>query len=829
MTFAFVEVSSYESGTQNQSIPNMHLLNRGGNVSGFKIYYFFSAADTKNITLEPYYLAGGSASIEKISPNQYRAEIDFSNIELAANQNFPNSGNLQFGLHYSDWSAWNENDDFSNTNNQSVSINDKIVVISSSGDILAGTLPSENDLNLEPNIIKIYAKSQNENNFGKYQLYAKNEGSVPVTQFDFDIEFASENQNTPIIDEWYLPNTTKYLEQKDSNVWILHFSVRDINLEPEAIYPSESGFSFGVHYADWSNFDPTDDYALAEVNANYSVNEKIPVYIDGRLVFGNPKIHNLIDVKKIIAIENGYTLEEFDTPVESIFDTTLDIKMTWDELESIKNTLFEDVPNFDTTSIAFFQILDKFSGLDTLYLAQNFKDIRNIFAQLVSLRFMHYINNLILPKKSLSLKKNSVSGLYDKYKELNKYEIKLLVINPMKFPGSYRAYNRAKLWATEYAKDSTNGDDQHTKADGYRHSVWNALLCRETGTQYDDISDCLKWAEDFTNAHEKTSDEGMSKSMDLHNNKIGRDKYSPKLTVGCEWDLGFACVNEEVVGPSREETKQMYWKLADIAVAFNDENQLKKSPWIRRIVFFKDKNGKYYCLDNEDEKKDECKAFESPELMASKIAVLKKDQNFTCNEEFSFRLDLEDDDNGSKIVSGDPNPPGIVVGDGGITFTYCALQMADFDDQIPRVPYDYIVLRMDNDCPEGTYAFSRHHDTEDSHNANTSTGNLGPNVVTKNATLEYCFVPADVNSTLEYPFAKEYGVFANFSSANVVHSKIYMDDEDSNNANSWGWYDTPSDIKEKIEVIMNGSSNTIYYVVKWIEIVLAKIMNWMGV
>lgn len=137
--------------------------------------------------------------------------------------------------------------------------------------------------------------------------------------------------------------------------------------------------------------------------------------------------------------------------------------------------------------------------------------------------------------------------------------------------------------------------------------------------------------------------------------------------------------------------------------------------------------------------------------------------------------------------------------------------------------------RMDTDCLEGTQAFNRHHDTEDSHNANTSTGNLGPNVVTKNATLEYCFVPADENSTLAYPFAKEYGVFANYSSTNIVHSKIYMDDEDSDNANSWEWYDTPSDIKERIKIIMNGSSNTIYFVVKWIEIVWTKIMNWMGV
>lgn len=71
--------------------------------------------------------------------------------------------------------------------------------------------------------------------------------------------------------------------------------------------------------------------------------------------------------------------------------------------------------------------------------------------------------------------------------------------------------------------------------------------------------------------------------------------------------------------------------------------------------------------------------------------------------------------------------------------------------------------------------------------------------------------------------------FSLYSPSNVVHSKIYMDDEDSDNANSWEWYDSPSEIKERINVIMSGSSNTVYYAVKWIELVLNKILNWLGV
>jgi hypothetical protein len=823
LPFASVSVESFDNGSQNQSIPNIRIKNSGEAISNFMVYYYFSATDSKNISVDSYYLAGGNVSLKKIAANQYRLEIDLNGITLEKGQFFPSNGYLQLGLHYSDWSVWKNNDDFSNSssNTPNPSLNNRIVIVSSEGELLAGNIPNVDNLELDPCVIKIYSKSQSEHNFGKYQLYAKNEGNIPVTHFNFDVELTSERGQIPIVDGWYLPNATWNLEQKDSNSWILHFNVQNINLESGAIYPSESGFSFGIHYADWSIFDSSNDYAFSKINLDYQVNEKIPVYVDSVLVFGNPKIHNFIDIKRIIAFENGYTLEDFSKPIESLVDTTLDIQMTWDNLSSIENILFKDIPNFDTTAVAFFQILDKFPGIDTLFLAQNYKEIRNIYGRLVSMRMISYFftNN----KQTKILKKYARSV----YETLNKYEKMLLIKNPMKVLGSIRAYNRAKKeWTPEYAAEATHGDEYDTRADGFRHSVWNALLCRETGTQYDDISECLAWAKDFTDAHEKTNDDGMGKSMDLHNNKIGRDKYAPELTVECEWNWGVVCVNEEVVGPSREETKEMYKILASAGIPFNTESQLNKTPWIRRIVFFQNDNGKIFCSETITEN---CAKFITPVLKANKIAVLKKDLGFTCNEEFSFRLDLEDDENGSKIVSGDPNPPGIEVGKGGISFTYCVLNLEDFNNQIPRVPYDYIVLRMDQDCPLGTFAFNRHHDTEDSNNHNTSEGSLGPNIVTKNATLEYCFVPADENSSLEYPFNEHYGVFANYSSLNIVHSKIKLDDEDSNNANSWNWYDTPSDIQERIKIIMNGSSNTIYYVVKWIEIVWTKIMNWMGV
>ena len=127
---------------------------------------------------------------------------------------------------------------------------------------------------------------------------------------------------------------------------------------------------------------------------------------------------------------------------------------------------------------------------------------------------------------------------------------------------------------------------------------------------------------------------------------------------------------------------------------------------------------------------------------------------------------------------------------------------------------------MDENCPKGTYPFRRRHDTEDDNNNNSYSGNIWPNEINDNAKLEYCFVPADENSEVEFPFEDYYGVFANKSSNNIIHSEIKLDDEDDDNNNSWFWYNTPKDIQNRIQNIMNGSSNTICHVIKYIEYVV---------
>ena len=174
----------------------------------------------------------------------------------------------------------------------------------------------------------------------------------------------------------------------------------------------------------------------------------------------------------------------------------------------------------------------------------------------------------------------------------------------------------------------------------------------------------------------------------------------------------------------------------------------------------------------------------------AKIGVLKN--TGSCpGDQVLIDLDVEDDDNNTGVKSGDPNPPGISLG-GHAKFTYCVLNV----NTLTRVPYSYFVLRLGNKCPTGSYAFSHHHDTEDSRNRNSYSGNISPSVVTKNATLEYCYVPANPNSTVKYPVDIKYGVFSRGSSKikKIAHSEVYIDDEDSNNKNSTDFHFGASDL-----------------------------------
>lgn len=214
---------------------------------------------------------------------------------------------------------------------------------------------------------------------------------------------------------------------------------------------------------------------------------------------------------------------------------------------------------------------------------------------------------------------------------------------------------------------------------------------------------------------------------------------------------------------------------------------------------------------------------------AEYIGVLAKEGTCPKSQALTMFLDVEDNDNETRILRGDTKPLGVDVSD-NLKFSYC---MFNYEKAV-RVPYDYVVLKMDRKCPKGSYAFARYHDTEDDNNKNKYEGNMGPSSVRSNAYLTYCYVPADPKSKIKYPFKKKYGIFANPSglpssiSDNVAHSEIFVDDEDGDNKNGWQWYQTNSEYKDPIRKIVSvkykdpksgkvveSKKNTVYHTLRW--------------
>jgi hypothetical protein len=715
--------------------------------------------------------------------------------------------------------------------------NDSVAVTSVTGQLLAGNHPNFNveTTPQERVMARVYALKEGEANFAKVRLYVKNEGIEALNHFDFSIEIATEHGQNPVFEPWNIPNTTYTIEKKNDTAWIFNFSTTGIALEYNSVFPSYDGMSFGIRYANWASVDTQNDYSLKGLQSQFSLADKMPLYIDGKLVSGAPKIHDILDINKILISESEFTQNDFNRSVESLL---ADIPEGYkDDFWGNTDVFFKDVPNYDSIPQAVEQIFAKFPGMDTLTFVSLWNDIKASYEQLVRLR-MHerYASTPNAAPNAMALAKGLI---YDDCEEYslggNSDEFWLIFWSPLSYSGSDRAKNLANKWTDEYygARDSLKGNKYQDRADGFRHAVLNALLCRETGTQHDNIGDCLKWAKELSDAHESTNKcqslNELDEPMDLHNNSVGREHYKPYLSVACEWFSIFGwCINEEVVGPSREDTKKMFFNLADKGYGFNEIYQLDIPPWSNSVVFFKADNGRLYCTPAQVANSDTsgCVTYVQENRMKT-IGLLKKNSSASCNGQVSFYMDLEDNSNANRIVSGDANPPGIRLTSGGVHFTYCRVTVGEGGDyaEIPRVPYDYVVLRLSEDCPVGTYPFMRYHDNEDSKNNNSHSGDLGPNIISNNSTLEYCFVPALADSDLEYPFSEDYGIFANYSSESIIHSEISLDDEDSRNSNSWTWYDTPNDIQERIKSILNGTSNTVYHIVSYIVIVFNAIIN----
>ena len=112
-------------------------------------------------------------------------------------------------------------------------------------------------------------------------------------------------------------------------------------------------------------------------------------------------------------------------------------------------------------------------------------------------------------------------------KGLNFRQLKSLLILFFKHPFFMVSTVKATINVMKIAqKEFPNVHGQLNKANAFRHALWNVFIAIECSRFSKNIDAILQWAKEFTDWHEEFApNEELAKTMDLHNNLIGRELY----------------------------------------------------------------------------------------------------------------------------------------------------------------------------------------------------------------------------------------------------------------------------------------------------------------
>ncbi len=296
-----VAQSKETSSEANFTKPRILIENTGlQTVSNFQVYYYFTAAEGKTPVLEDWYTPYSTPSIEFVKDDIYRVRLDFFGYSLEPGQIFPTADGLAIGLHYNDWSVWNKNDDPSYNPSTSFVDNSNMVVTLSTGEVIYGNLPqntgneasNQNPGTSETNIgsgLKVFAMDEglSESNVSKPRIRIQNVGESAVSNFVVEYYFKTEAGKTPILEDWYTPNSVPSLVNVEGDLYKIVYNFAGFTLEAGASTPwPEASNVVGIHYGDWSTFDVSNDYSYTN-SSNLMETHKILIKnTAGNLMYG---------------------------------------------------------------------------------------------------------------------------------------------------------------------------------------------------------------------------------------------------------------------------------------------------------------------------------------------------------------------------------------------------------------------------------------------------------------------------------------------------------------------------------------------------------------
>lgn len=135
-----------------------------------------------------------------------------------------------------------------------------------------------------------------ENNISKPRIYVKNTSSRPLSNFKVYYYFSTEDEKTPVLEDYYTPDCDVYLDSLGEGDFKIIYDYTGFILHSGAITPNTGGNSVGLHYPDWSVLDKSNDYSN-NYCTSFLLNEKIVVVDSNNLViYGKVPRPNEIEI-----------------------------------------------------------------------------------------------------------------------------------------------------------------------------------------------------------------------------------------------------------------------------------------------------------------------------------------------------------------------------------------------------------------------------------------------------------------------------------------------------------------------------------------------------
>ena len=135
--------------------------------------------------------------------------------------------------------------------------------------------------------VKIFSMDEGMSNYNisKPRIYIQNTGTETINDFTYRYFITPEGSYTPLIDPYYIPNSTVALVPY-GNGYYVQYTVTGANLAPGGILPNSAGNVIGLYYSNWDTWDKTNDFSN-NLSETFAENQNISLYYNGSRIYGN--------------------------------------------------------------------------------------------------------------------------------------------------------------------------------------------------------------------------------------------------------------------------------------------------------------------------------------------------------------------------------------------------------------------------------------------------------------------------------------------------------------------------------------------------------------